>query len=284
MDAGGGDPEALQHSGNMDGMLHPGGEDQPVLAVVPHLEGFQQGGMGHLVPVHCLLQLLEVVLALLDLDPLHVQLRAGRPRDQRAEVAFGQEPVEGLEGRHIDADVGEEPALLDQEALPHPVVCGGEPDHLEIGVDLLEAVDECLIHGIRLRRNQMAFVNQQEVNMAEGLHRLDSGGDPGVGDRAVGVPAPKPRGEDTRGGGRPDGQELLEVLLDELLDVGQLHDPLAGVALEGPLDETANDHRLTGTGRHRNDRVALSAFFEVVEDGLDRVVLVVAELHSIASP
>ena len=50
--------------------------------------------------------------------------------------------------------------------------------------------------------------------MAEGLHRLDSGGDPSVGDRAVGVPAPEPRREDTRGGGRPDGQELLEVLLD----------------------------------------------------------------------
>src|SRR5690606_11090408 len=134
---------------------------------------------------------------------------------------------------------------------------------------------ECPIHGICLQGDQMAFINQQEGNMAEGLHSPDSGGYPSIDDQVVGVPATKPRGVDAGGGCWPDGKELLEVLLNELLNVGQLHDPLARVALEDPLDEAANDHRLAGAGRHSNDRVALPAFLKVTNDRLDRVVLVI---------
>src|SRR5699024_5508647 len=105
-----------------------------------------------------------------------------------------------------------------------------------------------------------------------------------VCDRAVSVPAPQTSGEDPGRGRGPDRQQLLEVLLNELLYVGQLHNTLTRKALEDALDKTADDHRLAGTCWHGNDRVPFPTFFEVAENGFDCVVLVISELHSIASP
>src|SRR5262249_43908971 len=85
------------------------------------------------------------------------------------------------------------------------------------------------------------------------------------------------------GGLRPEGGDLAVVLLQQLLNVGQDHDPLVRPLPEDVAADGSDQDAFAAAGRGDDEWVA-RLVLEILVETVDGALLVVAELHGQAVP
>jgi hypothetical protein len=129
----------------------------------------------------------------------------------------------------------------------------------------------------------VALVGQHDVDATEVVGLLVDAADGGVGDLPAELLAPGCGAVDAHVGLGPDGDDLLDVLLEQLLLVDQHQDTGARVLGVGALREGRDHQALAGAHRCLHDGVAVSVADEPGPELVEGAGLVVAQPHATTS-
>ena len=257
-----------QHRGDMLGVLDAGGEDEAGLAVAGLIDDFGAGGAHENIIIHEVLDLIGDELAAADMQSGGIGLGLAGLADQRRQEAVADEFLDPNLVTDVVEDVlgGADRPILEPERRRR------EADHAQVRVHHPRLAQECLVHALAVRGDEVGLVDEHDVEAAQvaGLlvHRLNAGDD----DRMVEIAALEPSRVD------PDqqvGQEttgLAGVLVHQLLHMRQ-HQDAAVPALHDIGAQAADDHALAATcGDY--DAGVVGAGSQVLVDGGDRRFLV----------
>ena len=128
----------------------------------------------------------------------------------------------------------------------------------------------------------MRLVDQHDVDLAETGRVVVDGLDAGEHDLRSVVPFPQAGGVDAERRLRPEAQQLLRILPDQLADMRQHQDARAG-PLQAAAAGVGQDQRLAGAGRQYDQRIA-GALLPPAEDLGDSRLLIGTQLdHGVGS-
>ena len=267
---------AAQGVANVLGVLNRHGEHQPALALGRELHDLVAGGLDQRLGVGDLGQLADHVVVATGAHIVGVDAGDGGGRYQRGEEA----QIQQLAHRDLGGHMREQ-----------GVVAGGQPDTVApergagpadasgVRVVLGQILEEGAPHAGVLRVDQVAFVGQHDVDASELVGVLPDRADRGVGDLAAQILAAGAGAVQAHVGLWPDGHDLLDVLLQQLLLVHQ-HEDASARELEVSTLRQQGDHQgLAGTHAGLDDRVAAVVPGEPAPQLVERAALVWARDH-----
>ena len=210
-------PMLAHDCGDVLGVLHTCAKHQPRLALACQLDDLAHHALVVVLSVHSGLQLgLDELPATL-VHASGVQLGLGDLGAQRGQILFENQL---LDGHRLDQGI-EQRRLVGDETMPQAIGRGGEADHPQARIDGLQLGQQLAVASLVLVVDQVALVDQHQIDVAQllglGAHRLDAC----KGDRLAELLLANAGAVDAKRCTRPMLAHLLGILLDQLLDVRQ---------------------------------------------------------------
>ena len=251
-------------------MPDTGAEHQPGLAIPAVTDDFPDRGLVDILPVDRVLQLAVDELSAARMYAGNIQRGVRRLGDQRCEKPLVDQPFH----RRFVGDIGEDPLVtFRQQPAVQAVVGSRQADDFQFFIDLQHFIQETAVHGVRLAWNQMALIYQYQVEPTQFPGALVNALNPGEQHLRLRLTALQPGGIDTGRSQRPMVDQLIVILPDQLLDMGQDQDALIRPRFQDFLDEGGHNERFSASCWTHDQRIA-TVVFEVAVDGIDRFTLV----------
>ena len=105
-------------------------------------------------------------------------------------------------------------------------------------------------------RHEVRLVDQHKVPRSEPRGVAPDALHAGEDDRRIPFAPADTGAVDSDWGVRPQREQVLDILLDELERMGDNQHPQSRIMLRDIADQVSNDHALAGRGRHRHERIA----------------------------
>ena len=132
----------------------------------------------------------------------------------------------------------------------------GQSDSTKVGYETAQTVQGGVVHSLFAVRDQVSFIDDDQVAFAERLRIAINRIDRGKQNWCVGVAEAEPVAVDADRRRRPDTPQFKNVLLEQLA-IGRVHQHAHGrIVGQQLLDQTCDYYGLAGTRRHRDQRVA----------------------------
>ena len=266
-----------QRIADVVGVLDRHGEHQPALAVARQVHDLVAGGFHQVGSVGDLGQLADHVVVARGAHVARVNARHRRGRHQRCEEA----QVQQLAHLHPRGHVGEQRLVAGGQ--PDAVAAegrAGPADRARMRAGAGQVAEELPPHARLFRVDEVTLVGQHDVDAAQVVGLLVDAADRGVGDLPVELLLADGCAVQAHVGLRPDLQDLVDVLLQQLLLVDQHQDAGAGELSVRTLRQGRDHQALASADRGLDDRVAAVVPAKPVPQLVERALLIGAQLHA----